>query len=457
MSIPNKHLFYQYFTGNENDLEHAFSVLTDCLIKVTAIRASENSFLVLDDSASRDVLPYWCFIQIQKPKGSIIVQVYHPLGIEAAQQQIVVAQEMVQNVCARTNQLLLLDSLYKTKNACNLLIPEEEGDHLAASYSCPIQHKTAIPLHRRCSPQQAILALETTILQNFIVSNRRGNFVYRDESENVFYMKLNWHKLSDAKETDQNLHVVELLVYGCDKPGPSITEQLVCLLQRKILTLTLDALSSLLKKNPWFNLLASDLAFIKNFSGSLKELDHEDGPTLPDCSRTYTLPAHVQDPLILLLMFRQNICGSTFIQHLHHEGTSDLDAIKVEDNDGEIKVSFRKLPEFQFYFNSSPSQLDPNYQPVTTLTTKGREYSRQAGSGIAIIEVHLLHGDNSECEILVGKKGNIANNKMHVSQSDISLSSDKSPKHNDESPFRIRIEIINTTVDADVIHKVSNI
>ena len=350
-----------YFTGNENDLDHAFSILMDSMIKATTIRASHVSFLVLDDSASRDVLPYWCFSTIQKPRGSIIVQVYHPLGDEAAERQLQIAKRLVKDICERTNQILLLDSLYKTKNACNLLISEEEEpiekdgeNNLAATYSCPIQHKESIPLHRRCTPKQAILALETSILQNFMVSNRRGNFVYKDESENVFYMKLNWNKISDAKETDQmNPHVVELVVFGCDRPGPSITDHLVCLLRRKLLTLTLDALSSLLKKNPWFNLLSSDLTFIKNFSGALKEVGHDDDPTPPACTRTYVLPRHVHDPIILLLMFRQNLCGNTFIQRLHHEQSPDtkFDTVQVNEDHGEIKVCFPKLPEFQFYFN----------------------------------------------------------------------------------------------------------
>lgn len=287
-------------------------------------------------------------------------------------------------------------------------------------------------------------------------SNRRGIFVYKDEQENVFYMSLTWNKVPDVGETAQNPHMIELLVYGCDRPGPSITDHLVCLLQRKLLILTLDALSSLLKKNPWFNLLASDLAFIKDFSQASKELDHDNSDASPLRERTYVLPSNVQDPLILLLMFRQNICGSTFIQLLHHESSSETtpDMIHVDDEDhGEIKLRFTRLPDFQFYFNSSPSQLDPNYQPVTTLTDKGREYSRQAGSGIAIIEVNLLRGDSPECSITVGKRGNVINKKLRVTLSDISLSCADNPNEHNEQ-YKISVEITNTTVDTEVIHKV---
>ena len=440
--------------SNERDLAHGFRVLLDeCDRADQFIRANEDSFLVLDDTASRDVLPYWCFIQIKKSRGSIIARVYHPLGDEAAEQQMKVAQSLVKGICDRTNQLLLLDNLYNTKHASDLLIPElhEEGS-TPAIYACSVQHENKIPLHRRCAPKQAIMALDTTILQNFTISNRRGLFVYKDESDHVFYMKLNWHKIQDAEEDDQYLHTIELQVFGCDKPGPSITEQLVNLLKRKLLTFTLDALSSLLKKNVWFNLLNSDLIFIKSFESELRQLDNDgkDDSTPSDSIRIYSLPQYIQDPLIILLMFRQNVCGSTFIQHLHYDDAR-TDKVELQEGHDYFKLRFKELPEFQFYFNSHPSQLDPNFQPLTTLTDKGREFSRKAGSGIAIIEVNLMYNDDAECEIVVGKQGEaVSSNKL---ESDISLS-----RYNpsaDKKCWKIKVDITNTTVDIDIIHQVS--
>ena len=446
---------------NERDLEHCLRVLMAEFDRDDEfLRANEKSFLVLDDSASKEVLPYFCFITIQKATGIISASVYHPLGDESAEEQLQVTQSLVKRVCDRTNQLLLLDSLYNTKNASRLLIKEEnvqEGDNeqTEASYSCPMQKKLEFPLHRRCAPQQAILALETGILQNFRISNRRGLFVYKDESDHVFYMKLNWIKTSEDS-ADENLHVIELLVYGCEVPGPSITVQLFNVLRRKLLTLTLDSLSSLLRHNPWFNLLDADLAFIRNFESELKELDNnEDRPVSPvsDSIRTYSLPPNIRDPLILMLMFRQNICGSTFIQHLHHDvddTSSDKFQLEEEDN-GDIKLCFSKLPDFQFYFNSSPSQLDPNL--VNTSTEKGKQFSRQVGSGIAIIEVNLEHGTHSECELVMGEKSSvISNNKLHVSLSDITLCANNSDNDNNTG-FKIQVKIINTTCDIDILHK----
>ena len=143
--------------SNNNDLEHGYFVLMEELDNAAfTIRASNTSFLVLDDSASRDVLPYWCFIQIQRSSGKVIIRVHHPLGDAAAEEQAHIALELFDSICERTNQLLLLESLYKTKIASDLLILEETSDSTtrqkAARFVCPVQHKTVIPLHRRCAP-----------------------------------------------------------------------------------------------------------------------------------------------------------------------------------------------------------------------------------------------------------------------------------------------------------------
>ncbi|KAL7554217.1 hypothetical protein ACHAWF_017632 [Thalassiosira exigua] len=436
------------------------------------VRASQGSFLVLDESASRDVLPYWCFIQVRKPRGIIDVEIYHPLGHEAAKEQMEVTQTLLIKTLTRTNRLLLLESLYKTKNASSLLICEEDEPadvqgESKAIYSCPVQYQKSIPLHRRCSPKQAILELETTILQNFVISNRRGIFILEDESNNIFYLRLTWSKNED---NEQNSHIIELLVYGCNEPGPSITDQLVCLLRRKLLTLTLDAMSSLLKKNPWYRLLASDLAFIRNFSNSLRELADATTPVPSDCTRIYSLPPFIRDPLVVLLMFRQNICGSTFIQHLHHESSdNEDDEVQIDEDQGTVMhtLRFKKLPDFEFYFNSSPSQLNPHYQPNATLTEKGREYSRQAGSGIAIIDVNVKCCDNSDCEIKVDQKERgivLGRERLRVRKSELlpllegnqrrSMSLEENNDQDSSSgAFKVVVQITNTTVDADVIHK----
>ena len=65
----------------------------------------------------------------------------------------------------------------------------------------------------------------------------------------------------------------------------------------------------------------------------------------------------------------------------------------------------------------------------------------------------LQHGQNSQCEILVGKRGKFSNQKLRVSAAEISLSTCENDADSDQ--FQIRVEVINTTVDMEVIHKVS--
>jgi hypothetical protein len=205
-----------------------------------------------------------------------------------------------------------------------------------------------------------------------------------------------------------------------------------------------------------FNLLATDLAFIKDFSSELRALDREKILPLQDCIRTYLLPTNVLDPLMILLMLRQNICGSTFFQRLHHEGLSaDLksESDQVVEVNGEIAIHLTKMPEFQFYFNSSPSQLDPHYQTGATLTERGAQYSRQAGSGIAIVEMTLQYDNETQCDIQVGKRADFMNEQLRVSQSDLSLCECSDSSQNDHR-FKVKVEVINTTVNMGVIHKV---
>lgn len=204
--------------------------------------------------------------------------------------------------------------------------------------------------------------------------------------------------------------------------------------------------------------MTTDLAFIKGFRSELKSLDREKNPSPDDCTRTYLLPTNVLDPLMILLMLRQNICGSTFFQRLHHEGlTTDLksDGAQVTEDNGEVSMYLPKMPEFHFYFNSSPSQLDPHYQTGATLTERGAQYSRQAGSGIAIVEMALQYGNETQCTIQVGKRAEFMNEQVRVSKPDLSLSNCSDASQH-ETRFKIKVEVINTTVNIDIIHKVSS-
>lgn len=246
-------------TGStENDLEHGYLSLLTQLESSCTLRASSTSFLALEDAASSQVIPYWCFVQVARSLGIIVIKVSHPSGVDAARMAIEQAESLVISTCHKTNQLLLLEDLYKTKLACSLLIAED-GASTKHEYStdsnsavepvfcCPIQYFCKMDLNSRCTPRQAIDSLISSTLQNFLLTNRRRMFVYKDEDTNIFYMTLS-----------ENEHTVELAVYGLSNPGPSITEQLLCLLQKNMLMLSLNAISSVLMKNPYYALLQEE-------------------------------------------------------------------------------------------------------------------------------------------------------------------------------------------------------
>lgn len=130
--------------------------------------------------------------------GSVIVRVHHPHGPNAAQKHAEVAVSFVENILIRTNQKLLLESMYKLRKAPKELFDDEDVDgpefsspaSSRGNYACPVKYQHEFPLHRRVSPQQAVRTLHSSILQNFMLSNLNEVSVYRDESNNIFYMNL---------------------------------------------------------------------------------------------------------------------------------------------------------------------------------------------------------------------------------------------------------------------------
>ncbi|XP_048517774.1 KICSTOR complex protein SZT2 isoform X3 [Dendroctonus ponderosae] len=136
--------------------------------------------------------------------------------------------DAVADLCKRVNQLLLLQSLYKSKTCEPLLEPDdfshtdiqnakisyddmnddsegmlysrsmsEASLHLKPGYfSCPIVWEKLFVLHPRLKTgpgksgiSRGIVALKN-ILEKFCVVNRSNMFVYKDNEENVFYLRL---------------------------------------------------------------------------------------------------------------------------------------------------------------------------------------------------------------------------------------------------------------------------
>lgn len=171
--------------------------------------------------------------------------------------------------------------------------------------------------------------------------------------------------------------------------------------------------------------------------------------------------------LFYLSTTSQNICGSGFFHHLNEaelEDGSDSDVEAVAPNsptaseeDG-VDLPFEPK-HFALFYNNSPSQVDPTYQPVSTLTAKGDEYRKKSGSGIALVEVELLRSNGTPVSwIRTGaspnaRSGQLVNYPMellrmrrvgHSSESDSCASAAMS--------HRVCVRITNTLLDAAILH-----
>ena len=168
---------------------------------------------------------------------------------------------------------------------------------------------------------------------------------------------------------------IDLLVFGIHGPGPSITQQLTQLLKKRLLLIAVDMLSSVLTKNPHFHWKRADLNFIHFFEDEWKHLDDADAEPREQVV-DYEFPSHVSpeslDSGMILLYFRQNLCGSTFFHRLNvFAGEVKYDNNDLPSVEEEITINPN---DFRFYYNNSPSKLDPKFHsckdvyPVRTKT-----------------------------------------------------------------------------------------
>ena len=267
-------------------------------------------------------------------------------------------------------------------------------------FKCPIVFCKLFGLYHRAAtnPGQVARTLEATVLHNFAVSNRSGIFVYKDETGAIFYMKI--EPRGSGIDSDGQ---VELQVFGVKKPGPSVTEQLRVLLQRRLLLIGVDMLSSVLTKNPHFKWKQADFLFLRSFDSEWEKLGKDKVDKKNRCYY-YKFPDEVYDPCMVLLLFRQNLCGSTFFHRLNdisQDGSTPSPSIGVPSMlaSGGTALKMNEH-DFSLYYNNAPSKLDPAFQGLNTLTEKGAEYCRKTGPGIAIVEFTLMNGNRNSADEL---------------------------------------------------------
>lgn len=242
---------------------------------------------------------------------------------------------------------------------------------------------------------------------------------------------------------------VELQVFGVQEPGPSITSQLTQLLQRRLLLIAVDMLSSVLTKNPHFHWKRADLDFIRFYEEEWTKLDenHDIESTQRDVE--YEFPPGAVDPGMILLYFRQNLCGSTFFHRLNvftKQTVDDKDETGTDDEEIDFNVH-----DFIFYYNNNPSKLDPKFQSISTLTDKGATYCRQAGTGIAIVQMSLLHSSGDAVKkIRFGVATDVA-----ASETDIlpeSLTMRRAGSEYMRGTMRVKVSITGTALNQAALH-----
>jgi hypothetical protein len=450
--------------------EGAFQTLSDqfAVNKQVALKAFDDgySFVVLNHSESTS-LPFFCFLTIRRSRGLIVIEVYHPDGEEESSRIVQKMQDLASQCAHRTNQILLLERLHASKSASSLLIPPDSVTTSESSlvvkekamfdtgvFHCPILFRTTFELFHRCAtnPLQVARTLEATVLHIFAVSNRMRVFVYKDEQGSIFYMMLSAR--GGGIEPDGE---IEFLVYGIDQPGPSITKQLRDLLQKKLYGIAVEMLSNVLTKNPRYLWKQADINFVLKYEEIWSRLDDGDD-TLRLSSpkvKKYAFPKLAVDPGMVLLYFKQNICGSTFFQQLLAP-----DSVFFEGLDGNDDTSCvgEDVPNMMFYYNNNSSKLDPEFQGLSTLTKKGAEFSRMTGTGVGLIEVSLVNEQGKKVSLLpsIGETAAL-DNKLTVDVMDIrlidllDLSRDED-KIGMESKFFVQIKIYDTVLKRDVLH-----
>lgn len=260
-------------------------------------------------------------------------------------QKVVITQ--LKAICRRVNQYLLLQSLHDTRQCDPLLEPESNEDHnwkgdagdsgnlpkahsgsvlnmTPGMFRCPVVWEAPFYLHPRLKTgpgrsglSRGIKALQG-VLNRFSVNNRNNMFVYKENNENVFYLRIH-EETNDGKKTLQNklsesdeklvvsrsssivslsqvkgtsLHneltpdaklrprvrsfgekesdilnksgdSIVLMVHGICEAGPEVRNELVQVLQNRLDDAVLEVLSVMLARNPMCKLNPSDVHFIQ--------------------------------------------------------------------------------------------------------------------------------------------------------------------------------------------------
>ncbi|XP_046747125.1 KICSTOR complex protein SZT2-like [Diprion similis] len=311
--------------------------------------SEDDCHWLADLDKRRNRMPnFWLILKVE---DNFVYVYFHCRFLELASPEVDryrQIQKMVMSeikaICRRVNQYLLLQSLHDTRTCDSLLEPESNEDYVwrgetgsesgathqnqvfsinmsPGVFRCPVIWKVPFCLHPRLKTgpgkpglSRGIKALHA-VLNRFSVNNRSNMFVYQENNENVFYLRLHeqisevkplQNKLSESheklvvsrsssitslsqskgkegdvlgtndtrprvrsfgeKESDllnKPDDLIILMVHGISDAGPAVKCELVQVLQNRLDDAVLEVLSIMLARNPVCKLTPADVHFIQ--------------------------------------------------------------------------------------------------------------------------------------------------------------------------------------------------
>ncbi|XP_011685281.1 PREDICTED: protein SZT2-like isoform X1 [Wasmannia auropunctata] len=394
----------------------------------------------------RDCLPnFWLIMNVENNHVNVY---FHCRFLELSSpevdsysqiQKMLLAQ--IKAICRRVNQYLLLQNLHDTRICDLLLEPESTEDYNAwretggesgnlfqnhssstsnvtpGMFRCPVIWEEPFNLHPRLKTgpgrsglSRGIKALHG-VLNRLSVNNRNNMFVYQENNENVFYLRLH-EQMNDVKplqnklsESDEKLvvsrsnsiaslsqakgiglvndHVIAndtrprvrsfgekesdilnrtgdsiiLMVHGISEAGPEVKRDLVQVLQNRLDDAVLKVLSEMLARNPMCKLTPADVHFIQKPYKS------------PECIVQLSVQPHCLRHMDALGYYlRQNILQFLYTPkytdlgaHYHFQDYTPLDGTRKRVSESDI-----------FLYNQSHSSGSKGIACIALAITDGK-------------------------------------------------------------------------------------
>ncbi|CAG8556473.1 3737_t:CDS:10, partial [Funneliformis mosseae] len=337
-----------------NNQEEAYDDYTDdggegdlCQgLGISIYSPEENDFVpdpadqTVKSSVKKNVIHKQLFWLLLIPQENSIQMYFYSKAVSAIERSNIIkhVRNCIIQISERINRLILLDELNETRRCSKYLVPPDGSSDSESSsedsdlssgdlvdvlsmapndgnitvskkfkpgqFECQSVYKQTFPLHWRLRPNQALNGIASSILDPFVVSNRKHMFVIA-KNHNIVYLKLSEVEASPIYIDDESLDdssrqnssftlsselqsnadelrkspssksggspntspnsrkhgtqtrvadsrelVVE--VFGLDVPGKEITEELMALLENKLnSSITLTVMSTFLARNPY--------------------------------------------------------------------------------------------------------------------------------------------------------------------------------------------------------------